>query len=84
MQIANRLRQVPSLPPGPHLLPAILHAAHALSIPVRLGVNYVARSHAFVWSIQHSLCGVEFAVFLSRWLYCISHCRTKRALDGLS
>jgi hypothetical protein len=80
--IANRLLVMPKLPAGPHLLPAILHATHALSIPVRLGINFVARSHAFVWSIQHSLCGLEFAIFLSKWLFCLSNCQKSRPLDG--
>ncbi|KAJ5387454.1 hypothetical protein N7509_009995 [Penicillium cosmopolitanum] len=79
--IANRLLEMPRLPAGPHLLPAILHATHALSIPVRLGINFVARSHAFVWSIQHSLCGLEFAIFLSKWLFCLSNCQKSRPLD---
>ncbi|KAJ5105835.1 hypothetical protein NUU61_003182 [Penicillium alfredii] len=65
VQIAHRLLQVPRLPAGPHLLPAILHVTHALSIPVKLGVEFVARSHAFVWSIQYSL-----------W-----DCQTRRPLD---
>ncbi|PYI35953.1 hypothetical protein BP00DRAFT_483824 [Aspergillus indologenus CBS 114.80] len=80
-EIANRLLQMPRLPAGPHLLPAILHATHALSVPVKLGVNFVAQSHAFVWSIQHSLCGLEFAIFLSKWLFCIADCQTRRPLD---
>ncbi|OQE25149.1 hypothetical protein PENSTE_c006G05042 [Penicillium steckii] len=80
-EIANRIMGIPRLPPGPHLLPAILHATHALSIPVRLGINFVARSHAFVWSIQHSLCGLEFAIFLSKWLICISDCQTRGPLN---
>ncbi|KAL4886700.1 hypothetical protein BJY04DRAFT_76607 [Aspergillus karnatakaensis] len=53
------------------LVPALLHATHALSIPVKLGVEYVSRSQAFVWSIQNALCGMEFAVFLSKWLKAI-------------
>ncbi|KAF4220016.1 hypothetical protein CNMCM8980_003305 [Aspergillus fumigatiaffinis] len=80
-EIASRLVQMPRLPAGPHLLPAILHATHALSIPVKLGVNFVARSHAFVWSVQHSICGLEFAIFLSKWLFCIAECQTRRPLD---
>ncbi|KAF7158941.1 hypothetical protein CNMCM5623_004120 [Aspergillus felis] len=80
-EIASRLVQMPTLPAGPYLLPAILHATHALSIPVKLGVNFVAQSHAFVWSVQHSLCGLEFAIFLSKWLFCIADCQTRRPLD---
>ncbi|KAL2859409.1 hypothetical protein BJX68DRAFT_226222 [Aspergillus pseudodeflectus] len=80
-EIAARLLRIPQLPPGPHLLPAALHATHALSIPVKLGVNFVARSHAFVWSVQHSLCGLEFSIFLSKWLFCLADCQTRRSLD---
>jgi hypothetical protein len=83
-RVANQILQTPRLAPGPYLLPAILHATHALSIPVKLGVNFVAQSHAFVWSFQHSLCGFEFAVLLSKWLYCISDCQSSRPLDGKS
>lgn len=82
IDIAKRLIQIPRLPPGPHLLPAILHATHALSIPVKLGVNFVARSHAFFWSVQHSLCGLEFAIFLNKWLFCIADSQTRRPLNG--
>lgn len=81
-EIANKLLQMPRLPSGPHILPAILHATHALSIPVRLGVNFVAQSHAFVWSVQHSLCGLEFAIFLSKWLFCMSDHQDRGPLDG--
>lgn len=81
-KISENLLKIPKLPCGPHLLPGILHATHALSIPVKLGVNFVARSHAFVWSVQHSLCGLEFAVFLSKWLFCIHDCQKRRPLDG--
>ncbi|KAL2797295.1 hypothetical protein BJX66DRAFT_298069 [Aspergillus keveii] len=80
-EIADRLLRISRLPPGPHLLPAALHATHALSIPVKLGVNFVARSHAFVWSVQHSLCALEFAIFLSKWLICLADCQTRRPLD---
>ncbi|KAL3485008.1 hypothetical protein BJX62DRAFT_243399 [Aspergillus germanicus] len=80
-EIATRLLRIPRLPPGPHLLPAALHATHALSIPVKLGVNFVARSHAFVWSVQHSLCALEFAIFLSKWLLCLADRQTRRPLD---
>ncbi|KAK1144472.1 hypothetical protein N8T08_005345 [Aspergillus melleus] len=80
-EIAARLLNLPDLPHGPHLLPAMLHATHALSIPVKLGVDFVARSHAFVWSIQHSICGFEFAVFLCKWLYHICDTHATRPLD---
>ncbi|KAL0261382.1 hypothetical protein SLS55_002812 [Diplodia seriata] len=50
------------------LVRAVLHAAHALSIPVKIGVRLVARTQSFVWSIQHSLCSLECAFLLSKWL----------------
>ncbi|KAJ5343136.1 uncharacterized protein N7506_002960 [Penicillium brevicompactum] len=39
--------------------------------PVRLGIDFVARTHSFFWSIQHSLCSLECAFLLSRWLLSI-------------
>jgi hypothetical protein len=35
---------------GPELATALLHSVHALSLPVRMGVNYVSRSQMFFWS----------------------------------
>ncbi|TIA55837.1 hypothetical protein D6C79_00269 [Aureobasidium pullulans] len=67
-QIATALIGVPALKRGPHLTTALLHVTHALSLPVNMGVQYVSRSQMFFWSCQHSLCGLESAVFLSKWL----------------
>ncbi|KAI6503341.1 hypothetical protein MCOR11_000945 [Pyricularia oryzae] len=50
------------------VISALLYAAHMLGIPVRLGVDRVARSQAFFWSVRHSLAGLECAVLLSKWL----------------
>lgn len=50
------------------MISALLYAAHALSVPVRLGIDRVARSQAFFWSVRHSLSGLECAVLLSKWL----------------
>jgi hypothetical protein len=47
---------------------ALLHSAHALSIPIRLGIDFVARSQTFFWSLQHSVCSLECAYLLSKWL----------------
>ena len=46
---------------------AIVQAAHALSIPVRLGIAYVAKTQTLSWSVQHSLCNLECAIFVSKW-----------------
>ncbi|KAJ4864345.1 fungal specific transcription factor domain-containing protein [Trichoderma breve] len=53
---------------GPGLITALLHAVHALSIPVQLGIDFVARTHSFYWSVQHCLAAVEYAHLLTRWL----------------
>lgn len=45
---------------------AVLQAAHALSIPIKIGVQFVARTQTFSWSIQHSLCNLECAFLLSK------------------
>ncbi|KAF4903721.1 hypothetical protein CGCFRS4_v001591 [Colletotrichum fructicola] len=53
---------------GLRLVFALLHAVHALNIPVQLGIDYLANCQAFFWSLQHSFCSFEAAVFLSKWL----------------
>ncbi|KAL3472557.1 hypothetical protein BJX99DRAFT_235381 [Aspergillus californicus] len=50
------------------VIAALLYAAHMLGIPVRLGVERVARSQAFFWSVRHSLSSLECGVLLSKWL----------------
>ncbi|PKK46141.1 hypothetical protein CI102_8369 [Trichoderma harzianum] len=56
---------------GPGLITALLHAVHALSIPVRLGIDFVTRTHSFYWSVQHCLAAVEYAHLLTRWLFAL-------------
>ncbi|RSL77015.1 hypothetical protein BHE90_012047 [Fusarium euwallaceae] len=67
-QIAQALMKCPSVERSDGVISALLYAAHALSIPVRLGVDRVARSQAFFWSVRHSLSALECAVLLSKWL----------------
>jgi hypothetical protein len=52
----------------PHVDRAVLHAIHALSIPVRLGVAFMALSKTAIWTIEHSLCSLECALVLKYWL----------------
>jgi hypothetical protein len=68
MQIAHALRNTPDMKRDARLTPALLHSAHALSIPVRLGIDFVAKTQTFFWSIQHSICSLECAFLLSKWL----------------
>ncbi|RYP49349.1 hypothetical protein DL768_004909 [Monosporascus sp. mg162] len=67
-RIARALSTSPNVERSDGVISALLYAAHALSVPVRLGVDRVARSQAFFWSVRHSLSGLECAVLLSKWL----------------
>jgi hypothetical protein len=66
--IAAGLTQLPDIERNDNLLSALLYSTHALSIPVRLGIDRVARSQAFFWSVQHAISSFECAIFLGKWL----------------
>ncbi|GIC93023.1 fungal specific transcription factor domain-containing protein [Aspergillus udagawae] len=53
---------------SPSLDRAVLQCIHALSIPVRVGIPYLARTQTLHWSIQHSICSLECAFLLTRWM----------------
>lgn len=67
-RIARAISRAPAVERSGGVITALLYTAHMLSIPVRLGVDRVARSQAFFWSVRHSLSGLECAVMLSKWL----------------
>ncbi|KAI3555208.1 regulatory protein [Colletotrichum abscissum] len=67
---------------GPQLVYALLHAVHALNIPVQLGIDYLASCQAFFWSLQHCFCSFEAAVFLSKWLYMLAETQDTGELDS--
>lgn len=69
--IAVSIYRSPPLATNPRLARAVLYSAHALSIPVKIGVNIVAHNQAFSWSLQHSLCALECAFIISKWLIAI-------------
>jgi hypothetical protein len=52
--IANSFNDAPQLVRSQRLTRAILQAIHALSMLVKMGVNYVARTKSLEWSMQHS------------------------------
>jgi hypothetical protein len=66
--MAASLRKMEPPRRGPRVVTALLHAVHALSLPVRIGVDYVARSQMFFWSCQHAICALETGVFVWKWL----------------
>lgn len=68
---------------SPHTDKAILHASHALSIPVCLGVSYVASNQTAIWTIEHSLCSLECAISLKNWLEIISEAVKTCGIEGL-
>ncbi|KAJ5513158.1 hypothetical protein N7463_002710 [Penicillium fimorum] len=72
VQISNAFLNAQIISRTPRLLRAVLHSAHALSIPVRIGVHLVAQTQNFRWSIQHSLATLECAFLLSKWLEALS------------
>lgn len=65
---AAGLARLPDIERNDNLLSALLYSTHALSIPVRLGIDRVARSQAFFWSVQHAISSFECAIFLGKWL----------------
>ncbi|OAL36292.1 hypothetical protein AYO20_04450 [Fonsecaea nubica] len=70
--IANSLHQSPGVQRSDKMTRAALHCAHALSIPVKLGINYVAQTQLILWSNQHALCSLECAVLLAKWLEAVT------------
>ncbi|KAJ5562904.1 hypothetical protein N7535_002649 [Penicillium sp. DV-2018c] len=79
--IATALRRSPRPERSYRLIPALIYAAHALSIPVRLGIDHIARSQAFFWSVRHSLASIETAVLLSKWLFTIAEAGPDQSLS---
>lgn len=66
--VAKSLKSSPPLERRPRLTRAVLQAAHALLIPMRMGLQYAARVHTPSWSMLHALCNLECAFLLSKWL----------------
>lgn len=66
--IAQSLHASPPAQRSERLTRAALHCAHALSIPVKLGINHIAETQVRFWSNQHALCSLECALLLAKWL----------------
>lgn len=67
-KIAQVFIQAPAVERNDRTTRAALHCAHALSIPVKIGLKFVARTQGFYWSIQHAVSSLECALFLCKWL----------------
>lgn len=82
-RIATALYHSPQPGRSYRLTPALIYAAHALSIPVRLGIDHVARSQAFFWSVRHSIASLECAILLSKWLISLAEPGNGHNLSGM-
>ncbi|RAH41561.1 transcription factor domain-containing protein [Aspergillus brunneoviolaceus CBS 621.78] len=67
-EIARSLKDELCVQRSDRLTRAALHCAHALSTPIKLGINYVAHTLVVSWSNQYALCSLECAVLLAKWL----------------
>lgn len=83
-QVASALLSAPVPQASPEAIPALLHAAHALSVPVLMGVDYVSRNQTLFWTCEQALCGLESAVFLWRWFQSAAESLAWRHLSGRS
>lgn len=70
--VALSLHRSPRLQRSDKVTRAALHCAHALSIPVKLGIAYIAQTQLIYWSNQHALCSLECALLSAKWLEVVS------------
>ncbi|KAK1145068.1 hypothetical protein N8T08_004497 [Aspergillus melleus] len=70
--IAKALSDLPPVNRCARLTPALIYAIHTVSVPVRLGLDYIAKSQAFFWSVRHALASFECVVLLSKWLRAVA------------
>ncbi|PYH98670.1 hypothetical protein BO71DRAFT_425917 [Aspergillus ellipticus CBS 707.79] len=80
-RIATAMHRSPRPGRSYRLTPALIYSAHALSVPVRLGIDHVAHSQAFFWSVRHSIASLECAVLLSKWLMSLAETGSNQALS---
>ena len=62
---------------------AVIHAAHSLSVPVRLGISFMTTTKTGIWSLEHSICSLESAIILKDWLDLISSTIRSSGPDAL-
>ena len=71
------------LPRSQQVNRAIIHAAHSLSVPVRLGITFMTTTKTGIWSLEHSICSLESAILLRDWLNMISTIVRSSGVDVL-
>lgn len=81
-QVASALLATPAPSYHPEAIPALLHAVHALSVPVLMGIDYVSRKQTLFWTCEQALCGLESAVLLWKWLQAADETPSWRDMTG--
>jgi hypothetical protein len=66
--IAAAFHAGPRVTRSPQLTHAVLHAVHALSVPIKTGHRLLSKTRSFASSMDHALCSLECAYLLSKWL----------------
>ncbi|KAL6246519.1 hypothetical protein RBB50_006756 [Rhinocladiella similis] len=79
--IAAQFLQTPKVMRSERATRAALHCAHALSIPVKIGLNFVAHTQSFYWACQHALSSLECVLFLSKWLETVTTPELQKTLS---
>ena len=67
-RIARDFDSIPPIRRNVRATRAALHCAHGLSVIVKLGIEFFARTQSFFLSNQYALCSLESAIFLTKWL----------------
>jgi hypothetical protein len=62
---------------------AVIHAAHSLSIPARLGITFMTTTKTGIWSLEQSICSLESAILLADWLNMISATVRSLSIDAV-
>ncbi|RAH48942.1 C2H2-type zinc finger protein [Aspergillus brunneoviolaceus CBS 621.78] len=81
--VAAGLYEAPLPTRGPHLIHALLHSVHSLNIPVQAGTSYLSQFKSFGWSVDHAVCDLECAIFLSKWLQVVAASYEEQTLSEL-
>lgn len=80
--VATNFLQAPKVTRSERATRAALHCAHGLSIPIKIGLKFVAHTQSFYWACQHALSSLECAVFLSKWLETVTECDVRPTLSS--
>lgn len=60
------------------------HATNFLATLVNLGIQYLKHNQLSLWNVEATLCGLDCAVFLEKWLLQVHETSHSAPLTGLS